>query len=171
MAVPTLCEKLTPFKEQHRTTPDSALQTLKAVDDLQSTSITCKLSTGSAAANVAGLHPVAGGHDPAISGGLGTMGMDKMAPVGFVEIRMAFELDMDTADKNIAKLVSSREMYCVTLQIISQKPRIKVSSKNVVDDASCYLRGGGTFGFRNVAMCHMPNSDNARTRQSKSRTL
>lgn len=179
MDVPTLREKQAPLKEKYRSTPDSALLTLKTIGDLDSTSITCKLSTGAAVAKVAGLHPAAGGDDPSISGELcsgdmllealvacagvtlkavatameivvrsgkvlaegdldfrGTMGVDKTAPVGFVEIRMTFELDTDADEEKVDKLISLTERYCVVLQTISQKPKIRVSSKKLAQRPS-----------------------------------
>lgn len=172
MNATTLRNKQAPLKEQYRNTPDSALLTLKTVGDLDSTSITCKLSTGAAVAKIAGLHPAAGGDDPAISGELcsgdmllealvacagvtlkavatamgihvrsgkvkaegdldfrGTMAVDKSAPVGFVEIRLMFELDTDAEQEKVKKLVQLTERYCVVLQTITQKPKVSVSSR------------------------------------------
>ncbi|KAL8951774.1 MAG: hypothetical protein Q9222_002265 [Ikaeria aurantiellina] len=166
--------KQAPLKEQYRNTPNSALLTLKSAGDLDSTSITCKVSTGAALAKVAGLHPAAGGDDPAISGELcsgdmllealvacagvtlkavatamsitvrsgkvlaegdldfrGTMGVDREAPVGFVEIRLTFELDTDAEREKVDKLVQLTERYCVVLQTITQKPKVSVSSSRL----------------------------------------
>ncbi|MEA1831054.1 OsmC family protein [Methylobacterium durans] len=49
-----------PLKDQYRSTPDSAVITLKAKGSLDDTSIACKVETGRALA-VAGLHPATGG--------------------------------------------------------------------------------------------------------------
>ena len=59
----TLRAKQAPLKEQYRKTPSTAIVTLKSSGSLDSTSITCKLSTGQALAEskVAGLHPATGG--------------------------------------------------------------------------------------------------------------
>ncbi|MCJ1303859.1 hypothetical protein MMC08_006670 [Hypocenomyce scalaris] len=63
MDTATLRAKQAPLKEQYRSDASSALITLKADGSLDSTSITCKLSTGKAIAEakVAGLHPASGG--------------------------------------------------------------------------------------------------------------
>lgn len=58
----------------------------------------------------------------------GTMGVDRNAPVGFVEIRLDFVLDTDAEQSKVEKLVQLTERYCVVLQTISQKPRISVTS-------------------------------------------
>jgi len=74
MDASTLRALQAPLKDQYRSTPSSALLTLKASGTLSSTSIACSLSSGpaiaSAKAKVAGLHPAAGGPDPEISGEL-----------------------------------------------------------------------------------------------------
>jgi uncharacterized OsmC-like protein len=66
--------KQAPLKDSYRSDPNAALVTLKSKGSLDSSSITCKLSTGSAIASakakIAGLHPNAGGDDPSISGEL-----------------------------------------------------------------------------------------------------
>jgi uncharacterized OsmC-like protein len=49
-----------PLKDQYRSTPDSALVTLRARGSLDDTAIACKVETGRALA-VAGLHPATGG--------------------------------------------------------------------------------------------------------------
>ncbi|MDR7035580.1 MULTISPECIES: OsmC family protein [Methylobacterium] len=49
-----------PLKDQYRSTPDSAVITLKAKGSLDDSSIACKVETGRALA-VAGLHPATGG--------------------------------------------------------------------------------------------------------------
>ncbi len=59
----------------------------------------------------------------------GTMGVDKSAPVGFVEIRMAFILDTDAEQTKVEKLVQLTERYCVVLQTISKGPKISVSAQ------------------------------------------
>jgi uncharacterized OsmC-like protein len=59
----------------------------------------------------------------------GTMGVDKSAPVGFVEIRMAFVLDTDAEQAKVEKLVQLTERYCVVLQTISKGPKISVSAQ------------------------------------------
>lgn len=73
-AATALRAKQAPLKESYRSDPSAALVTLKSSGSLDSSSITCKLSTGAAVAQaqskIAGLHPRAGGDDPTISGEL-----------------------------------------------------------------------------------------------------
>ena len=74
MAAAALREKQAPLKDEYKSTPDSAIITLKSTGTLDSSNITCKLETGKAISEakqkVAGLHPKAGGDDPEISGEL-----------------------------------------------------------------------------------------------------
>ena len=58
----------------------------------------------------------------------GTMGVDKNATVGFVEIRLRFVLDTDAEQEKVDKQVQLTERYCVVLQTISKAPNISVSS-------------------------------------------
>lgn len=58
----------------------------------------------------------------------GTMGVDRSAPVGFVEIRLEFVLETDAEQSLVEKLVQLTERYCVVLQTICQKPKINVTS-------------------------------------------
>lgn len=68
--------KQAPLKDSYRTDASKAQVTLRSVGTLDSSSITCKLDTGRAvaaakeSAKIAGLHPLAGGDDPQISGEL-----------------------------------------------------------------------------------------------------
>lgn len=74
MEAEALRAKQAPIKDQYRNDPSSALVTLFSVGTLDSSSITCKIDTGKAIheaqQKIAGLHPKAGGDDPAISGEL-----------------------------------------------------------------------------------------------------
>lgn len=58
----------------------------------------------------------------------GTMGVDRSAPVGFVEIRLEFVLETDAERSQVEKLVQLTERYCVVLQTICQKPKVSVTS-------------------------------------------
>ncbi|MCJ1410146.1 hypothetical protein MMC19_004231 [Ptychographa xylographoides] len=184
MASASLRAKQGPLKDSYRSNPASALVTLSSTGTLDATSISCKLSTGAAArdarSKIAGLHPSAGGDDPAISGELcsgdmllealvacagvtlkavatamaipivagtvtaegdldfrGTMGVDREAPVGFMEIRVAFEVTLAeeavVEEAKMEKLGQLTERYCVVLQTIARKPVLRVS-----------LRGSGS---------------------------
>jgi uncharacterized OsmC-like protein len=56
----------------------------------------------------------------------GTLGVAKDAPVGFREIRLAFELDSDATPEQKQKLIELTERYCVVLQSIRQAPAVLV---------------------------------------------
>lgn len=58
----------------------------------------------------------------------GTLAVDKEAPVGFREIRLAFELDTDADAAQVATLERLTERYCVVLQTIKTPPRLSVST-------------------------------------------
>lgn len=87
-----LREKQAPIKDGYRNDPSSAVVTLKSSGSLDSSSITCKLSTGAAvkeASRIAGLHPKAGGDDPDISGELcsGDMLLDALVACSGVTLK------------------------------------------------------------------------------------
>lgn len=91
-AAQALREKQAPIKDEYRKNPSSAVVTLKSSGSLDSSSITCKLSTGAAvkeATRSAGLHPKAGGDDPAISGELcsGDMLLDSLVACSGVTLK------------------------------------------------------------------------------------
>jgi uncharacterized OsmC-like protein len=58
----------------------------------------------------------------------GTLAVDKDAPVGFREIRLAFELDTDADAGQVAALERLTERYCVVLQTIKTTPRLSVTT-------------------------------------------
>lgn len=87
-----LREKQAPIKDGYRKDPSSAIVTLRSTGSLDSSSITCKLSTGTAvkeASRVAGLHQKAGGDDPSISGELcsGDMLLDALVACSGVTLK------------------------------------------------------------------------------------
>ncbi len=57
----------------------------------------------------------------------GTLGVAKEAPVGFQQIRLAFEIDTDASEEQIATLQRLTERYCVVYQTLRQAPAITVS--------------------------------------------
>jgi uncharacterized OsmC-like protein len=57
----------------------------------------------------------------------GTLGVDKAAPVGFAAIRLAFELDTDADDEQLATLLKLTERYCVVYQTLARGPQLHVS--------------------------------------------
>ena len=52
----------------------------------------------------------------------GTLGLAKDAPVGFREIRLAFELDTDAGPEQLDQLLKLTERYCVVLQTLRTPP-------------------------------------------------
>jgi len=57
----------------------------------------------------------------------GTLGVAKDVPVGFQQIRLAFELDADASAEQLATLQRLTERYCVVYQTLRQTPVISVS--------------------------------------------
>ncbi len=56
----------------------------------------------------------------------GTLGVDKDAPVGFRNIRLAFDVEGDLSDEQLATLTRLTERYCVVYQTLKSNPPIKV---------------------------------------------
>jgi uncharacterized OsmC-like protein len=54
----------------------------------------------------------------------GTLGVAKDAPVGFREIRLAFEIDGDLTEEQKATLLKLTERYCVVYQTLRQPPPV-----------------------------------------------
>ena len=59
----------------------------------------------------------------------GTLGVDRDAPVGFRAVRLAFEVDTNAAEDQVATLLKLTERYCVVLQTISRPPALDVAVK------------------------------------------
>lgn len=57
----------------------------------------------------------------------GTLGVDKEAPVGFRDIRIAFDLDTEEPQERIDQLLKLTERFCVVLQSLKTPPRIETS--------------------------------------------
>ncbi|HET9902641.1 MAG TPA: OsmC family protein [Xanthobacteraceae bacterium] len=57
----------------------------------------------------------------------GTLGVAKDAPVGFREIRLAFEVDTDVPQEKLDQLLKLTERYCVVYQTIRSGPPVAVS--------------------------------------------
>jgi uncharacterized OsmC-like protein len=57
----------------------------------------------------------------------GTLAVDRDAPVGFRSIRLAFELDSDADDEQLATLLKLTERYCVVLQTIAKAPELSAT--------------------------------------------
>ncbi|MTD56987.1 OsmC family protein [Amycolatopsis pithecellobii] len=54
----------------------------------------------------------------------GTLGVDRLAPVGFRAIRLSFELDTDADADRLATLEKLTERYCVVLQTLRNATEI-----------------------------------------------
>jgi uncharacterized OsmC-like protein len=54
----------------------------------------------------------------------GTLGVSKDAPVGFVKIRLRFDVDTDASEEQTATLLKLTERYCVVLQTLRAAPEI-----------------------------------------------
>lgn len=57
----------------------------------------------------------------------GTLGVDRSTPVGFRDIRLHFDLDIDATEEQIAKLVQLTERYCVIFQTLNKRPNLSVN--------------------------------------------
>jgi uncharacterized OsmC-like protein len=57
----------------------------------------------------------------------GTLGVSKDVPVGFVRIRLSFDLTTDASDDQLATLLRLTERYCVVYQTLRQAPEITIS--------------------------------------------
>jgi uncharacterized OsmC-like protein len=57
----------------------------------------------------------------------GTLGVSKEAPVGFRSIRLAFELDTDASEEELASLLRLTERYCVVLQTLKNPAEFSVT--------------------------------------------
>jgi uncharacterized OsmC-like protein len=59
----------------------------------------------------------------------GTLGVAKEIPVGFQQIRLAFELDTDATEEQIATLMKLTERYFVVYQTLCRPPLMSVSRR------------------------------------------
>ena len=57
----------------------------------------------------------------------GTLGVEKTAPVGFRDIRLAFDIQSDAPQDKIDTLLKLTERYCVVLQTLSKPAAITTS--------------------------------------------
>jgi uncharacterized OsmC-like protein len=56
----------------------------------------------------------------------GTLAVAKDAPVGFREIRLRFDLDVDAKEGQIGTLIRLTERYCVVYQTLRNAPKITI---------------------------------------------
>jgi uncharacterized OsmC-like protein len=59
----------------------------------------------------------------------GTLGVSKEVPVGFRDIRLAFDLRTDAPAEQAAKLVELTERYCVVYQTLTRPPAVSVTHR------------------------------------------
>lgn len=58
----------------------------------------------------------------------GTLGVDREAPVGFSDVRLAFRIDApDASEEDLAALQRKTERYCVVLQTLATPPPVAIS--------------------------------------------
>ena len=58
----------------------------------------------------------------------GTLGVERQSPVGFRDIRLAFDIEGDLSDEELATLMKLTERYCVVYQTLKSAPPIDVSA-------------------------------------------
>ncbi|HEX6798337.1 MAG TPA: OsmC family protein [Ktedonobacterales bacterium] len=59
----------------------------------------------------------------------GTLGVSKDVPVGFQHIELAFDLDTDATEEQLATLIRLTERYCVVYQTLRHAPQIEVTHR------------------------------------------
>jgi uncharacterized OsmC-like protein len=59
----------------------------------------------------------------------GTLAVDRAAPVGFTEIRLAFDLDTDADEERLASLAKLTERYCVVWQTLQRSPSGRIAMR------------------------------------------
>jgi uncharacterized OsmC-like protein len=57
----------------------------------------------------------------------GTLGVSKETPVGFLKIRLQFDLKTDASEEQVATLIRLTERYCVVLQTLRQPHEVLLS--------------------------------------------
>lgn len=57
----------------------------------------------------------------------GTLGIDKLAPVGLTAIELNFSINSSADDEVLAKLITLTERYCVVLQTLRQPAELRSS--------------------------------------------
>jgi uncharacterized OsmC-like protein len=61
----------------------------------------------------------------------GTLGVAKDAPVGFRDIRLDFDLDIDASEEQLASLLKLTERYCVVYQTLRNSPPCAVTMNRI----------------------------------------
>lgn len=58
----------------------------------------------------------------------GALGVAPEAPVGFSEVRLAFELDCDAGEGQRTRLIELTERYCIVYQTLRSSPRLALET-------------------------------------------
>jgi uncharacterized OsmC-like protein len=58
----------------------------------------------------------------------GTLGVDRAAPVGFREVRLAFDVESPASQEQLDKLFQLTERYCVVYQTLKNSPPLKLET-------------------------------------------
>ena len=61
----------------------------------------------------------------------GTLGVAREAPVGFVQIRLRFDVDTQASQDKLDLLLKLTERYCVVYQTIRNGPKVSVTMQRV----------------------------------------
>jgi len=61
----------------------------------------------------------------------GTLGVAKDVPVGFRDIRLDFDLDIDASEEQLASLLRLTERYCVVYQTLRNSPQCAVRMNRI----------------------------------------
>jgi len=62
----------------------------------------------------------------------GTLAVSKEVPVGFLAIRLRFELDCDATEEQLATLLKLTERYCVIYQTIRTAPKMEIQADRIM---------------------------------------
>ena len=66
----------------------------------------------------------------------GTLGVDRDAAVGFANVRLRFDLDMDATPAQRERLIELTERYCVVYQTLRNSPHLALEThQGVIDEA------------------------------------
>lgn len=61
----------------------------------------------------------------------GTLGVTRDAPVGFAQIRLAFDIDTDAPQDKLDQLLKLTERYCVVYQTVRNGPPVAIALNRV----------------------------------------
>lgn len=57
----------------------------------------------------------------------GTLGVDRSAPVGLIEVTLRFDIDCDADQAKLERMIQTTERYCVILQTLKHPPKLAVA--------------------------------------------